>query len=95
MVTSEPLHHHGNRSSVDCGSASSIVPETIEEHVTARPPTMKSFVHVRNWAAGWIFGRNDFRRFRQHHHDASAVVLQLLARIMVGTDIVHAVVLTG
>jgi len=68
----------------------------IEEHVTARPPTMKSFVGMSaiGLLAGFLVGMTSV--------GSGSIIMMLLLlfysyspRIMVGTDIVHAVVLTG
>jgi uncharacterized protein len=68
----------------------------IEEHVTARPPTMKSFVGMSaiGLLAGCLVGMTSV--------GSGSIIMMLLLlfysyspRIMVGTDIVHAVVLTG
>jgi uncharacterized protein len=68
----------------------------IEEHVASRPPTMKSFAGMSGIGllAGLLVGMTSVG-------SGSIIMLLLLLfysyhpRVMVGTDIVHAVVLTG
>jgi len=68
----------------------------IEEHVANRPPTMKSFVgmSVIGLVAGFLVGMTSVG-------SGSIIMLLLLLfysyppKVMVGTDIVHAVALTG
>ncbi len=68
----------------------------IEEHVTHRPPTLKSFVGM--WGIGLLAG---FLVGMTSVGSGSIIMLLLLMfysfspRMMVGTDIVHAVLLTG
>ena len=65
-------------------------------HVAHRPPPEVLCRHDGHRPACGLSGRNDFGGIGQHHHDDAAFALQLLApKVMVGTDIVHAVVLTG
>ena len=53
----------------------------IEDRVTHRPPTLKSLGWIiSDWTAGRLPGRYDFGGIGQHHHDASAPVLQLPAQ---------------
>ena len=68
----------------------------IEEHVASRPPTMKSFVgmSVIGLLAGFLVGMTSV--------GSGSIIMMLLLlfysyapKVMVGTDIVHAVVLTG
>jgi len=68
----------------------------IEEHVTSRPPTMKSFAGVSaiGLLAGFLVGMTSV--------GSGSIIMMLLLlfysfppRVMVGTDIVHAVALTG
>jgi uncharacterized protein len=68
----------------------------IEEHVSHRPPTMKSFagMSVIGLLAGFLVGMTSV--------GSGSIIMMLLLmfysyspRVMVGTDIVHAVVLTG
>jgi len=68
----------------------------IEEHVANRPPTMKSFVgmSVIGLLAGVLVGMTSV--------GSGSIIMMLLLlfysyppKVMVGTDIVHAVVLTG
>jgi uncharacterized membrane protein YfcA len=68
----------------------------IEDHVAARPPTMKSFIGMSGIGliAGFLVGMTSV--------GSGSIVMMLLLlfysyapRVMVGTDIVHAVVLTG
>jgi uncharacterized protein len=68
----------------------------IEDHVTGRPPTMKSFIGLSGIGliAGFLVGMTSV--------GSGSIVMMLLLlfysyapRVMVGTDIVHAVVLTG
>jgi len=68
----------------------------IEEHVAHRPPTMRSFVgmSVIGLLAGFLVGMTSV--------GSGSIIMMLLLmfysfspRIMVGTDIVHAVLLTG
>jgi uncharacterized protein len=68
----------------------------IEEHVAHRPPTMKSFLgmSVIGLLAGFLVGMTSV--------GSGSIIMMLLLlfysfspRIMVGTDIVHAVLLTG
>jgi uncharacterized protein len=68
----------------------------IEEHVTHRPPTMKSFAGMSfiGLLAGFLVGMTSV--------GSGSIIMMLLLmfysyspRVMVGTDIVHAVVLTG
>ena len=68
----------------------------IEEHVAQRPPTMKSFagMSVIGLLAGFLVGMTSVG-------SGSIIMLMLLLsyryapKVMVGTDIVHAVMLTG
>ncbi len=68
----------------------------IEEHVANRPPTMKSFVgmSVIGLVAGFLVGMTSV--------GSGSIIMMLLLlfysyppKVMVGTDIVHAVALTG
>jgi len=68
----------------------------IEEHVATRPPTMKSFAGMSaiGLLAGFLVGMTSV--------GSGSIIMMLLLmfysyspRVMVGTDIVHAVVLTG
>lgn len=68
----------------------------IEEHVVHRPPTMKSFLgmSVIGLFAGFLVGMTSV--------GSGSIIMMLLLlfysfspRVMVGTDIVHAVILTG
>jgi uncharacterized protein len=68
----------------------------IEQHVAARPPTMKSFIGMSGigLVAGLLVGMTSV--------GSGSIVMMLLLlfysyapKVMVGTDIVHAVVLTG
>ncbi len=68
----------------------------IEEHVTHRPPTMKSFIGMSaiGLLAGFLVGMTSV--------GSGSIIMMLLLlfysfapKVMVGTDIVHAVVLTG
>jgi uncharacterized membrane protein YfcA len=68
----------------------------IEEHVTHRPPTMKSFLGMSaiGLAAGVLVGMTSV--------GSGSIIMMLLLllysyppKVMVGTDIVHAVALTG
>jgi len=68
----------------------------IEEHVTHRPPTLKSLVglSVIGLLAGFLVGMTSV--------GSGSIIMMLLLllysfppKVMVGTDIVHAVVLTG
>jgi uncharacterized membrane protein YfcA len=68
----------------------------IEEHVTHRPPTMKSFAGMSaiGLLAGFLVGTTSV--------GSGSIIMMLLLllysfspRVMVGTDIVHAVALTG
>jgi uncharacterized protein len=68
----------------------------IEEHVAARPPTMKSFAGMSaiGLLAGFLVGMTSV--------GSGSIIMMLLLlfysyapKVMVGTDIVHAVVLTG
>jgi uncharacterized membrane protein YfcA len=68
----------------------------IEEHVAHRPPTMKSFVgmSVIGLLAGFLVGMTSV--------GSGSIIMMLLLlfysyppKVMVGTDIVHAVLLTG
>ncbi len=68
----------------------------IEEHVTTRPPTMKSFAGMSaiGLLAGFLVGMTSV--------GSGSIIMMLLLmfysyspRVMVGTDIVHAVALTG
>jgi len=68
----------------------------IEEHVTNRPPTLKSF------AGMWIIGLVAGVLVGMTSVGSGSVIMLLLLlfysyppRVMVGTDIVHAVLLTG
>ena len=75
---------------------SAVVPEADRRAGRESPADDEAF--RRGWrdrADCRLSGGHDFGRFGQHHHDAVAAVLQLLPKIMVGTDIVHAVILTG
>jgi hypothetical protein len=68
----------------------------IEEHITQRPPTMKSFVGMSaiGLLAGFLVGITSV--------GSGSIIMMLLLlfysftpKIMVGTDIVHAMILTG
>jgi uncharacterized protein len=68
----------------------------IEDHVVNRPPTMKSFVGMSaiGLLAGFLVGMTSV--------GSGSIIMMLLLlfysyapKVMVGTDIVHAVVLTG
>jgi uncharacterized membrane protein YfcA len=68
----------------------------IEEHVTHRPPTMKSFIGMSaiGLLAGFLVGMTSV--------GSGSIIMMLLLlfysfapKVMVGTDIVHAVLLTG
>jgi uncharacterized membrane protein YfcA len=68
----------------------------IEEHVANRPPTMKSFAGVSaiGLVAGFLVGMTSV--------GSGSIIMMLLLmfysfspKVMVGTDIVHAVILTG
>jgi hypothetical protein len=68
----------------------------IEEHVTHRPPTMKSFIGMSaiGLLAGFLVGITSV--------GSGSIIMMLLLlfysftpKIMVGTDIVHAMILTG
>jgi uncharacterized protein len=68
----------------------------IEDHVATRPPTMKSFIGMSGIGliAGFLVGMTSV--------GSGSIVMMLLLlfysytpRVMVGTDIVHAVLLTG
>jgi uncharacterized protein len=68
----------------------------IEEHVSQRPPTMKSFagMSVIGLLAGFLVGMTSV--------GSGSIIMMLLLlfysfppKVMVGTDIVHAVLLTG
>lgn len=68
----------------------------IEEHVSHRPPTLKSFIgmSVIGLLAGFLVGMTSV--------GSGSIIMMLLLlfysyspKVMVGTDIVHAVVLTG
>jgi uncharacterized protein len=68
----------------------------IEEHVTHRPPTMKSFLGMSmiGLLAGFLVGMTSV--------GSGSVIMMLLLlfysfppKVMVGTDIIHGVVLTG
>ncbi len=68
----------------------------IEDHVTTRPPTMKSFVGMSaiGLLAGFLVGITSV--------GSGSIIMMLLLmfysfspKVMVGTDIVHAVLLTG
>jgi hypothetical protein len=68
----------------------------IEEHVTHRPPTMKSFIGMSaiGLLAGFLVGMTSV--------GSGSIIMMLLLlfysfapKVMVGTDIVHAVILTG
>jgi uncharacterized membrane protein YfcA len=68
----------------------------IEEHVANRPPTMKSFVGMTGIGvlAGFLVGMTSV--------GSGSIIMMLLLlfysyppKVMVGTDIVHAVALTG
>jgi uncharacterized protein len=68
----------------------------IEEHVVSRPPTMRSFagMSVIGLLAGFLVGMTSV--------GSGSIIMMLLLlfysftpKVMVGTDIVHAVVLTG
>jgi len=68
----------------------------IEEHVTHRPPTMRSFLGISaiGLLAGFLVGMTSV--------GSGSIIMMLLLlfyrfkpKVMVGTDIVHAVLLTG
>src|SRR5207237_3939948 len=68
----------------------------IEEHVANRPPTMKSFVgmSIIGLFSGFLVGMTSV--------GSGSIIMMLLLlfysfppKVMVGTDIVHAVALTG
>jgi len=68
----------------------------IEEHVAGRPPTMKSFAGMSGIGllAGFLVGMTSV--------GSGSIIMMLLLvfysfapKVMVGTDIVHAVLLTG
>ena len=68
----------------------------IEEHITQRPPTMKSFVGMSaiGLLAGFLVGITSV--------GSGSIIMMLLLlfysftpKVMVGTDIVHAMILTG
>lgn len=68
----------------------------IEEHVTQRPPTMKSFAGISaiGLLAGFLVGITSV--------GSGSIIMMLLLmfysfspKVMVGTDIVHAMILTG
>ncbi len=68
----------------------------IEEHITQRPPTMKSFIGMSaiGLLAGFLVGITSV--------GSGSIIMMLLLlfysftpKVMVGTDIVHAMILTG
>jgi uncharacterized membrane protein YfcA len=73
-----------------------LLQKQIEDHVVNRPPTMKSFVGMSaiGLLAGFLVGMTSV--------GSGSIIMMLLLlfysyapKVMVGTDIVHAVVLTG
>ena len=93
---SQQLHQNRGRSAADRHSHAAAVPEKIEEHIANRPPTMKSFVGmaVIGLVAGFLVGMTSV--------GSGSIIMMLLLlfysyppKVKVGTDIVHAVILTG
>ena len=73
-----------------------LLKKQIEDHIVSRPPTMKSFIGMSaiGLLAGFLVGMTSV--------GSGSIIMMLLLlfysytpKVMVGTDIVHAVVLTG
>ena len=92
----QPLHHRGCGSAAGLYSDFLVLPKKIEDRAAAKPPTMKSFAWMSliGVVAGFLVGITSVG-------SGSIVMMMLLLfysfqpKVMVGTDIVHALILTG